>query len=104
MAYAVIETGGKQYMVENGSVLKVEKLPFDVGSKFDIEKVLLVGGEGDAVVGSPCVEGSKVTAEVVKHARSRKILVFKRKRRKDFRKLNGHRQNYTEIKITGISV
>ncbi|UCG38720.1 MAG: 50S ribosomal protein L21 [bacterium] len=101
--YAVIETGGKQYRVNKGDIIRVEKLTADVGSKVDFDRVLLVG-EGDKVkVGTPLVDGAKVTGTVVEQDRHRKIVVFKMKRRKNYRKKQGHRQNYTGIRIEKIS-
>ncbi|MFO0608895.1 MAG: 50S ribosomal protein L21 [Polyangiales bacterium] len=100
--YAVIQTGGKQYRVSPGDRLRVEKLPGDRGATLTFDKVLMVGGEGDARVGTPVVAGVKVTAEVVAQDRAKKIIVFKLKRRKNYRRKHGHRQSYTELKITGI--
>jgi len=101
--FAVIKTGGKQYRVAPGDVLRVETLPADKGSELELDNVLLVEKDGDVKVGSPTVDGAKVTAEVVGHGRGKKVLVFKHKRRKSYRKLNGHRQNYTELRIKDIS-
>ena len=99
---AVIRTGGKQYRVEIGTKVKVEKLEAEVGSTIDIEDVLLVG-KGDAVkIGTPIVAGAKVSAEVVGQARSKKVIVYKFRRRKMYRRKRGHRQYFTELKITGI--
>lgn len=99
---AIIRTGGKQYRVSPGSVLRVEKLPADAGAKVNFE-VLLVG-QGDAVkVGKPVVAGAQVTAEIVSHGRGKKIVVYKFRKRTNYRKKQGHRQAFTEIKITGIS-
>ena len=98
---AIIRTGGKQYRVSPGSVLKVEKLPVAQGTAVDFE-VLLVG-QGDAVqIGTPLVAGAKVTGEVVSHGRGVKIVVYKFRKRTNYRKKQGHRQAYTEVKITGI--
>ncbi len=99
---AIIRTGGKQYRVSPGTVLRVEKLPADAGAKLNFE-VLLVG-QGDAVkVGKPIVAGAQVTGEVVRHGRGKKIIVYKFRKRTNYRKKQGHRQAFTEIKITGIS-
>jgi large subunit ribosomal protein L21 len=100
--YAVIQTGGKQYRVSPGDRLRVEKLPGERGATLTFDKVLMVGGEGVARVGTPWVPGAKVTAEVVAQDRAKKIIVFKLKRRKNYRRKHGHRQWYTELKITGI--
>jgi len=100
--YAVIQTGGKQYRVATGDRLRVEKLPGDRGATLTFDNILMVGGEGSARVGTPTVVGVKVTAEVVAQDRAKKIIVFKFKRRKNYRRKHGHRQSYTELKITGI--
>jgi large subunit ribosomal protein L21 len=101
--YAVIESGGKQHRVEPGEVLKLEKLNVDEGSTVDFDKVMMIG-EGESVqIGTPYVEGGKVTAEVVRHGRSDKITIIKMKRRKNYRRQAGHRQYYTEVKIKEIS-
>lgn len=100
--YAIIETGGKQYRVEEGSTLRVETLAAEVGGEVTLDKVLMVGG-GTLSVGAPYVEQAKVTAKVLEHGRGDKVLVFKKRRRHDSRRMQGHRQNYTAIKITSIS-
>jgi large subunit ribosomal protein L21 len=99
--YAVIHTGGKQYRVSEGDTLRVEKLPGEVGSSLEFGEVLMLGGDKVAV-GRPFVGGAKVAAQIVAQDRARKIIVFKMKRRKKYRRKAGHRQPYTEIKITGI--
>ncbi len=101
--YAVIESGGKQHRVVEGETLKLEKIEAATGDNIEFDRVLLVGG-GEAVkVGTPLVDGSKVTAEVVAHGRHKKIKIIKFNRRKNYRKQTGHRQWYTEVKITGIT-
>ena len=101
--FAVIKTGGKQYRVAAGDKLKVEKLPGDVGSEVLLDQVLMVG-EGAAIkVGAPLVAGAAVRATVVGHGKSDKVTIFKLRRRKHYKKSQGHRQQYTEIQITGIS-
>lgn len=101
--YAVIKTGGKQYRVEPGQTIRVEKLDGDKGTKLDISDVLLVA-DGDQVrVGTPNVSGVKVAAEIVGQEKGEKLLVFKFRRRKAYRRKNGHRQNYTALKITAIN-
>ncbi len=100
--YAVIKTGGKQYRVSQGDTLRVEKLPGDVGAKVEFDEVLLVGGE-KVVVGKPTVAGAKVVASIVAQDRAKKIIVFKMRRRKNYRRKNGHRQPYTELKITAVT-
>ena len=101
--YAVIETGGKQYKVAVGDSLRVEKLENDEGSEVTLERVLMVG-EGDNVqVGRPLLDGARVTAVVAAQGRAKKVHIFKMRRRKHYRKSQGHRQYFTELKITGIS-
>jgi len=100
--YAVIETGGKQYKVAEGEFLKVEKLAGEVGDSIEFAEVLMVGGE-KIVVGAPHVAGATVTAKIAVQGRDKKILVFKSKRRKGTRKLRGHRQHKTVLKIEKIS-
>ncbi|BAV91952.1 50S ribosomal protein L21 [Candidatus Desulfovibrio trichonymphae] len=100
--YAIIETGGKQFRVEEGSKLAVAKLAAEAGSAISLDRVLMIGG-GKCKVGYPCLAGASVTAEVTEHGRAPKIKVFKRWRRNDSRKLRGHRQDYTTIRITGIN-
>ncbi len=100
--YAVIRTGGKQHRVAQGEVLRVERLPGDVGSSITFDEVLLVGGD-DTKVGTPLVSGAKVTAEITAQDRAKKVIVFKFRRRKNYRKKRGHRQYFTELKITGIN-
>lgn len=100
--YAVIKTGGKQYRVAEGDVLRVEKLSADVGASVDIEQVLMMA-DGDRVsLGTPFIENGKVTATVRSHGRGKKIKIIKFRRRKHYRRQMGHRQSYTEIEITGI--
>ena len=101
--YAVIKTGGKQYRVSAGETLKIETVAGDVGSAVVLDKVLMVG-EGDKVtVGKPLISGASVKATIVSHGRGEKVKIFKMKRRKHYQKHQGHRQNYTEIRIDGIS-
>ena len=100
--YAVIKTGGKQYRVSEGETLQVEKLPGNPGDAVDFEEVLLVGGGDATKVGQPTVTGAKVSAEIVSQDRGKKIIVFKFKRRKNYRRKAGHRQPYTRVKITSI--
>src|SRR5690625_361512 len=101
--YAVIETGGKQYRDQQGQRLKVEKIERATGDSIEFDKVLLVGGEDGAKIGKPYLEGGKVTAAVVAKGRSQKSDIIKLRRRKEHQKRAGHRQWYTEIKITGIN-
>jgi large subunit ribosomal protein L21 len=102
--YAVIKTGGKQYRVAKDQYLKIEKLEAEVGSTVDFDQVLLVGGDGGEMkVGTPLVAGAKVTAEVVEQTRGPKIVIFKKRRRKNFRRKTGHRQSITVVKIGDIA-
>ena len=101
--YAVIKTGGKQYKVAPGEKLKIEQIPADVGAQVNFDQVLMVG-DGDAVkVGTPVVAGASVQATVVAQGRGEKVKIFKMRRRKHYQKHQGHRQNYTEVRIDGIS-
>jgi large subunit ribosomal protein L21 len=100
--YAVLQSGGKQYKVEPGAVVKLEKLPGAVGDKVELGQVLLVGDGDQVQVGQPVLDGTLVTGKIVEQGRHRKILVFKHKRRKDYRKKQGHRQSYTAVLVQGI--
>ena len=102
--YAVVMTGGKQYRVSAGDKIRVEKLNAEAGSTVCLDKVLVVGGEGETMVGAPYVAGAFVEAEVVENGKADKVVIFKYKAKKDYRKKQGHRQPYTELKINGISV
>jgi large subunit ribosomal protein L21 len=100
--FAVINTGGKQYRVSEGTVLRIEKLTADAGSTVEFDQVLLVG-QGDQVkVGKPFLGGAKVTATVQSHGKGDKVSIVKFRRRKHYLRMKGHRQHYTEIKVTGI--
>ena len=101
--YAIIETGGKQYRVEQGTRLKVESLPVEKGKEISLEKVLLLATDAGVQVGKPTVSGAKVTAEVMAQDRGPKIIVFKKRSKKTYKKTMGHRQNYTELLIKTIS-
>jgi large subunit ribosomal protein L21 len=101
--YAVIRTGGKQYKVAAGGKLKVETLTAEVGSEIVINDVLMVADGDNIKVGAPVVAGASVKATVLSHGRGEKVMIFKMRRRKHYRKTQGHRQNYTEIRIDGIS-
>ncbi len=102
--YAIIETGGKQYKVATGDVLKVEKLNGDVGSDFEFDKVLLVNKDGDLVTDSAQLSNAKVIGEIMETAKDKKIIVFKFKRRKNYKRKKGHRQFYTKLKIKDIVI
>ncbi|MDO9010585.1 MAG: 50S ribosomal protein L21 [Gallionella sp.] len=101
--YAVIKTGGKQYRVITGETLKVEIIPGDIGSAIVLDKVLLVSDGEKLSVGKPLLLGATVAATIVSHGRGDKVRIFKMRRRKHYQKNQGHRQNYTEIRIDGIS-
>lgn len=102
--YAVIVSGGKQYRVQEGDVLKLESLSQDVGATFDFDQVLMAGSGDSVKFGGPLLSGCKVSATVVSHGRHKKIHIIKFRRRKHHEKWQGHRQNYTEVKITGIDL
>jgi large subunit ribosomal protein L21 len=101
--YAVIQTGGKQYRVEGGTYLKIEKLELGVGDNVEFDKVLLIQSDDAVKVGLPFIEGGKVTATVLSQGRHDKVKIIKFRRRKHHMKQQGHRQYYTEVQITGIS-
>jgi large subunit ribosomal protein L21 len=101
--YAVIKTGGKQYRVSAGDKLKIEKLDDEIGSEVTFDQVLMVGEGADIKVGAPMLAGASVKATVLNQARGEKIHIFKMRRRKHYRKSQGHRQSYTEVQIGGIS-
>ncbi len=100
--FAVIKTGGKQYKVATGDVFEIERLPGEKGGVLEFTEVLAVGGEGGVKLGQPLVAGASVTAELVEQMRGDKIIVFKKRRRQNSRRRNGHRQDLTRVKITGI--
>ena len=102
MEYAVIKTGGKQYRVSPGQVLRVEKLDGEPGAELQFTEVLMTALEGAVQVGTPTLAGARVTAQVVRQGRAKKILVFKKKRRKNYRRRQGHRQYETTVKVTAI--
>src|SRR5215831_4623569 len=102
MDYAVIKTGGKQYRVSPGDVLAIEKLDGEPGAQLEFTDVLMTAHDGAVQVGSPTVVGARVVAEVIKQGRAKKILVFKKKRRKNYRRRRGHRQYQTTVRVTAI--
>ncbi len=102
--YAVVETGGKQYRVELGEIIKVESLPAQVGGTVELDRVLMVVDGEDIQVGQPVLDAASVSAKVVEHGRGEKIRVFKMKRRKGYRRTQGHRQNYTALEVTAINI
>lgn len=101
--YAVIRTGGKQYRVHEGDIIRVEKVQADQDSTLEFTDVLAVSDDNDLKVGTPLVEGAKVEAKVLNQGKAKKIIVFKYKPKKDYRKKQGHRQPYTEVQITKIT-
>ncbi len=101
--YAVIATGGKQYRVSEGTVVRVEKLDADAGAIVEFNQVLLVGEGVDVAIGAPYVTGARVTATVEKHGKADKVSIVKFRRRKHYLRQKGHRQPYTEVKVTGIT-
>jgi large subunit ribosomal protein L21 len=101
--HAVIKTGGKQYRVAEGDVLQIETISGEPGDAVSFDEVLAVGDGADMKVGTPVVEGAKVDAEVVDQTRGDKIIVFKKKRRQNYRRRTGHRQNLTVVRVTGIT-
>ena len=101
--YAVIKTGGKQYRVAAGEKLKIEQIAADIGSEIVLDQVLMVADGEKVTLGTPLVAGASVKAKVVSHGRGDKVHIFKMRRRKHYRKSQGHRQNYTEIEILGIA-
>lgn len=100
--FAVIKTGGKQYRVEKDDIIKVERLVGEAGDTVTLDDVLMLGGDGEAQVGEPLLEGASVQAEVLEQKRGQKIIVFKKKRRKNYRRKNGHRQYETVLRVTDI--
>jgi len=100
--YAIIETGGKQYKVEEGDILKVELLDAEADQTVEIDKVLMVSKDGQVKVGNPFVVGARVTLKVAEHGRGKKIIVFKYKSKKNYRRKQGHRQPYTEVVVEEI--
>jgi len=100
--YAIVEIAGQQFRVQQGQKLFVHRLEADRGAVVEFEKVLLIDNDGKVVIGAPTVAGAKVTAEVVSHAKGDKVIVFHKKRRKGYRKRNGHRQYLTELKINSV--
>jgi large subunit ribosomal protein L21 len=101
--FAVMLTGGKQYKVSEGDLVKVEKLDGDVGATIKLDRVLMVGEGENVRVGEPYLSGVSVTGEVVRQFKDKKVIIFKKRRRKGYRRKNGHRQSLTEIKITAIN-
>jgi large subunit ribosomal protein L21 len=104
MEYAVIRTGGKQYRVAPGEIIRVEKLTADPGAEVEFGEVLMTSTEAGIQIGQPMVPGAKVTAQVMQQGKAKKILIFKKKRRKNYRRRQGHRQLFTELRVTRIEI
>jgi len=100
--YAIVEIAGQQFKVEEDKKVFVHRLPLEEGTSVEFDRVLLVDNEGSVSVGTPVVEGAKVTAKVLEHTKGDKVLVFKKKRRKSYQKMNGHRQSFTQVLIEEI--
>ena len=101
-SYAVIRTGGKQYRVTPGDVIRIEKLAAEPGAAVEFTEVLMASDEGAVRVGAPLLAGARVTAQVVQQGKAKKVLVFKKKKRKNYRRHHGHRQHFTAVRVTGI--
>ena len=101
--YAIVETGGKQYRVETGTTIQVERLQGDVGAQIELNKVHVVQSNEGILVGQPLINGATITAEIVRQGRTRSITVFKKKRRKNYRRTRGHRQGFTQLLIKNIA-
>ena len=101
--FAVVKTGGKQYKVASGDVIKVEKLVAEAGATVELDQVLMVGDEGGVTVGAPMVAGAKVAFQVLEQTKGPKVITFKKRRRKNSRRTRGHRQQITVLRVTGIT-
>jgi large subunit ribosomal protein L21 len=104
MMYAVVKTGGKEYRIAQGDILRVEKLEGKVGDQVTLKDVAMVSQEGEVQVGSPYLAKAVVIAEIVQQAKGRKVLTYKMKRRKNYRRMKGHRQNFTYLKVSDINL
>ena len=100
--YAIIETCGKQFRVQEGNKIVIDRLVAEIGNEVTFDRVVMLGGDS-AKFGAPYIDGAKVTAKVMEHGRGEKVIVFKKHRRKSYRKTQGHRQDYTALTITGIN-
>lgn len=101
--FAVIKTGGKQYTVKEGDTINIEKLDVEVGANHKIEEVLFISGDNKQTAGSPFVKGASIEVEVLEHCKADRVYIFKKKRRKDYRKRQGHRQMFTKVKVVKIN-
>ena len=104
MGYAVIRTGGKQYRVATGDLIRVEKLAGEPGAEVAFTEVLMTSDDGAVRIGAPLIAGARVTGQVVQQAKAKKVLVFKKKKRKNYRRHHGHRQQFTSVRVTGIDL
>jgi large subunit ribosomal protein L21 len=102
--YAIVQTGGKQYKVQTGETFRIESVPGDEGDEVTLDEVLALSQDGALTIGEPTISGARVTTEVVGKGRSKKLIVFKYKSKTRYRRKNGHRQSYTELRVTGISL
>ena len=102
--YAIVKTGGKQYRAQPGDILRVESIPGDTGDAVELNDVLMVSRDGQVTIGNPTVPGAKVVTEIEASGKGKKIIVFKYKAKTRYRRKNGHRQAYTDLKVTGITV
>ncbi|MGI8566141.1 MAG: 50S ribosomal protein L21 [Pyrinomonadaceae bacterium] len=102
MAYAIIRSGGKQFRVEEGATVRVPSINKQVGEAIELEALVVSGQNGDVKIGAPAIDGAKIAATVVDHGRGEKIIVFKKKRRKQYKRTRGHRQDYTTVKVDSI--
>ncbi|MCS7234299.1 MAG: 50S ribosomal protein L21 [Synergistetes bacterium] len=102
--YAIIEIGGKQYVIEKGAIIKVEKMRAPEGEEVNIDKVLFVKLDGRSIVGNPYIEGARVKAKILEHGKNKKVIIFKYKRKKNYRRKRGHRQPFTKIEVEDIFV
>lgn len=100
--YAIVQSGGKQYRVQAGDTFRVESIPGDIGDTIELTDVLMVSQDGDVTLGSPTVEGAKVITEIEANGKHKKIIVFKYKNKTRYRRKNGHRQHYTDLRVTDI--
>ncbi len=101
--YAVVKAGGKEYKVSQGDIIQIEKIGGEIGDRVELKNVLMISLGEKIVVGKPYLENATVIGEIVRHAKGKKILIYKMKKRKNYRRLKGHRQNYTYLKINDIS-
>jgi large subunit ribosomal protein L21 len=102
--YAIVKSGGKQYRVQTGETFRVESIPGDIGDTVELTDVLMVSQDGDVTLGSPNVDGAKVITEIEANGKGKKIIVFKYKNKTRYRRKNGHRQHYTDLRVTDISI